>query len=712
MEICKGVAITDGKNRKNHIIPLYTIINAYHDAWNRSIPMNIGHDRTKPIGVTRMTGIFMEPGKAYVTNESLIMETPEEHKKLKQYIYTYDYEVFCKEHKSQIDELRDMLNGILSDNYKVAPIGQAVALRDKGVIKRLFPEWADTFKDGLVNVRELQSVYSITETGEKGFLIPGIYKRGGYLLFAHCYFRRTLSILNTTNDEFFNVFEKAKDNTDVDIKVALDLDMVGLPGTETSELEYQYIRGPHFNDDLCMIPEGVTCHENEHYDNVFSNILATQFYWHIQDGKRTFECEELCDRENVCVDDGEKMLWGCRYVHSMLEPNDGIPIHLDGAIRIYDDEQIIERIDASTDISKFGKNSQYKKLWRIDGEIPIHLWKELISTFYRENALIGEYFGGVDEKYEAIIDSDNNHNKENKQPSDFSYMEIKPGDGIRVFFRYLDKFDYSDQTEVRVWGKDSFLFADGKSINVMDAETITLLKLLKRRGINLNIPYTSIVDFNDMIFNFPTLCCRDSLVVDVVLEAIKDLCLAWNKNGDDRLISFGIRKNLESESFQISFAGHIADYISLFSSIPRFSECDYKGWVNSIYSLNNTFKSANNYPEKYKLIHGDVVCFKRMLVPPTAIEKIDMENGVMNATLKLHKDEISACLEHKINVAPYFRIKHAVCKKCGKDYLQCNCVKFIDENVADEVTEADMFGLVWTNRNAYFSMGELSFDSI
>lgn len=37
---------------------------------------------------------------------------------------------------------------------------------------------------------------------------------------------------------------------------------------------------------LDCIPEGVTCHENEHYDNVFSNLLSTQFYWHIQDGKR------------------------------------------------------------------------------------------------------------------------------------------------------------------------------------------------------------------------------------------------------------------------------------------------------------------------------------------------------------------------------------------------------------------------------------------
>lgn len=712
MEKYNGVAITDGKNRKNHIIPLNTIINAYHDSWNRSIPMNIGHDRTKPIGVTRMTGIYMEPGKAYVTNESLIMETPEEHNRLRQYIDAYDYDVFCEQHKSQIDELKGLLNGILSDEFKVAPIGQAVALRDKDVVKRLFPEWTNTFKDGMVNVRELQSVYSMTDTGEKGILIPGVYKKEGYLLFAHYFFRRSLSILNTTNEEFFNVFEKVKETTDVDIKVALDLDMVGLPGTETSELEYQYIRGPHFDDDLGTIPEGVTCHENEHYDNVFSNILATQFYWHIQDGKRTFECEELCDRENVCFDDGGKMMWGCRYVHSMIEPDSGIPIHLDGAIRIYDDEQIINRIDSSTDISKYGKKSKYKKLWRIDDEIPVYLWKELISTFFRENALIGEYLGGVDEKYEAIVASESNHNKEDKQPNDFSYMEFNPGDGIRVFYRYLEKFELSDQTEVKVWGKDSFLCEDGKTIKFMDAETITLLKLLKRRGVALNVPYTSIIDFNDTIFNFPTFCCKDSSVVNLVIETIKDFCLEWNKRGDDRLISFGIRKNLESESFQISFAGHIADFSVLFDCIPCLSECNHNEWINSIYSANNNFKQANNYPEIYKLLLGDMVCFKRLLVPPSIINNISMENGVMNVILKLNRDEISNYLEHKIIVAPYFRIKHAVCKKCGNDYLQCNCVKYIDEGVVNEVTEMDMFGLTWTNRNAYFPMGKLSFDSI
>ena len=551
-----GVAITDGKNRKNHIMPLSTLIKAYHDCWNKYIPVHIAHDRTRPIGLTRLSGIYMEPGKAYVTNESSFIETDEERLSLNKYISSYDYNIFCSEHKEQIEVLKEKLKGIISDEFTIAPIGQAVAIRDKEIVKKLFPEWTESFKDGLVNARELQAVYSMTKTGEKGFLIPGVYIRDGYLLFAHYFFRRTLSILNTTNEEFFNIFEKVKNNTDVDIKLALDLDMIGLPGTETLQAEYQYIRGPLFNNDLSMIPEGVTCHENEHYDNFFSNLLSTQFYWHVQDGKRTFECEELCDRENISFDEGKEMLWGCRYVHSMLESDSGIPIHLDGAIRIYDEEQILERIDTHTDISKCGKKSKYKKLWRIDNKIPIHLWKELISAFYRENALIGEYFGGIDKTYEAIVATNKNHNKEVKKPSDVSPIEFKTGDGIRFFFNYLEKFELSEQTEVKVWEKAAFLYNEGEKVKIIDSETITLLKLLKRRGVLLKIPITSRVNYNDMILNFPILCCKDSDVVDIVIKAIEDLCVAWNKAEDDRLISFGIRMNLENESFQISFAGH------------------------------------------------------------------------------------------------------------------------------------------------------------
>ena len=712
MDRYDGVAITDGKNRKNHIMPLSTLIKTYHDFWDKYIPVYIAHDRTKPIGLTRLSGIYLEPGKAYVTNESYFIETDEERQSLKKYISSYDFNIFCSEHNEQIEALKEKLKGVLSDEFAIAPVGQAVAIRDKEIVKKLFPEWTETFKDGLVNARELQAVYSVTKTGEKGCLIPGVYIRDGYLLFAHYFFRRTLSVLNTTNEEFFNIFEKVKNNTDVDIKLALDLDMIGLPGTETIQVEYQYIRGPLFNNDLSMIPEGVTCHENENYDNLLSNLLSTQFYWHVQDGKRTFECEELCDRENISFDERKEKLWGCRYVHSMLESDSGIPIHLDGAIRIYDEEQILERIDTRTDISKCGKNSQYKKLWRIDNEIPIYLWKELISAFYRENSLIGEYFGGIDKQYEAIVAADKNHNKEVKKPLDFSHIEFKPGDGIRVFFNYLEKFDLPEQIEVKVWEKAAILYNGGEKVKIIDSETITLLKLLKRRGVLLEIPITSRVDFNDMILNFPILCCKDSGVVDIVFNAIKDLCVAWNKTEDDRLISFGIRINLENESFQISFAGHIDDFTQLFKNIPRFSDCSINEWVDRIYTFNNIFKTANDYPDKFRLIYGNVVRFKRMIVPQKIIEKADMENEVLNVKLILPKEEVSYLSEHKIIVAPFFRIKKAICRKCGKDYLKCDCVKFIDENVTDELTELDMPGLIWTNRNTYFPIGKITFNIV
>ncbi len=36
MEKYQGVAITDGVNRKNHILPLNAIIKAYRDTWNNA----------------------------------------------------------------------------------------------------------------------------------------------------------------------------------------------------------------------------------------------------------------------------------------------------------------------------------------------------------------------------------------------------------------------------------------------------------------------------------------------------------------------------------------------------------------------------------------------------------------------------------------------------------------------------------------------------
>ena len=149
MEKYQGVAMTDGINRKNHIFPLSAIIKAYHASWHTALPVNLGHDRTKPVGYTMLTGIYMEPGKAYVTNESAIMETKEEHEKKKKMISAYDYKIFCEEHKNELDTLTKKLSGILSNEFRVAPVGQSVAIQDKDLVYRLFQNGLKQYKMAL-----------------------------------------------------------------------------------------------------------------------------------------------------------------------------------------------------------------------------------------------------------------------------------------------------------------------------------------------------------------------------------------------------------------------------------------------------------------------------------------------------------------------------------------------------------------------------------
>ena len=403
------------------------------------------------------------------------------------------------------------------------------------------------------------------------------------------------------------------------------------------------------------------------------------------------------------------MLWGCRYVHSMINPSTGLPTHLDGAIRIYNDEQILARIDSKTDISKCGKNSKYIKLWRIDNDFNVAMWKELISSFYRENGLIGEYFGGVDEKYDQIKKESDEHNTVVKKPNIFAHIELNEGDGIRIYFRYKSKFDIIADRDIRIYNKDSFILQDGRKVKILDADTVTLLKYLKRKGLSLRMPTTSLIAFEDMIFNFPTLCCKSLQVADVVITAIKELCQAWVRNQDDRLVSFGLMVNLAAEAVHISFAGHVNDFEKLFNVIPKLSEVAFEEWIETVYQENNKFKLGGDCPDKFRLIHGDVVCFKRFIVHPNKIRKLWVENGSVYAQFNMTKEEGDELLQHKIIGAPFYKINQDRCNKCGMDYAQCTCVKFIDENVSDEVVKADLLGLIWTNRNASYPNEKLEF---
>ena len=146
--------------------------------------------------------------------------------------------------------------------------------------------------------------------------------------------------------------------------------------------------GPPFRGDPSRQPYGVTVHGPTRHDDL-SGLLRTEFWWYGKD-ERTVEIEELVDRRLVDVHDGNAA-YVCRFVHSIFDSSTGRPRHLDGAVRLYDDEGWTGR--TGSHIDKFGKNATRVKLWRVDGDIPLETWYLLIHMFFRENSTVPEYFG-------------------------------------------------------------------------------------------------------------------------------------------------------------------------------------------------------------------------------------------------------------------------------------------------------------------------------
>ncbi|AHB50445.1 hypothetical protein W911_16875 [Hyphomicrobium nitrativorans NL23] len=228
---------------------------------------------------------------------------------------------------------------------------------------------------------------------------PGIFHdpEKDVVLFAHPYLRRSLSRLNVLNNDLLTrLAALAESELSVTLRLRLDPDIVGYPDTRAA-LELEFWRGPKFTDDIGKIPAGVTEHKASDRLKEFEGIDRTQFWWKTEDEhKRTFEAEEIRDTPSLGVSND---YYGCRYMHSEFGTREETITHFDGAIRGYDTEAFVTRIDQSID--RAGKRADYTKLFRVDGGLTVELWKELVSDYFRGNTLVPEYFGSPPQRDET-----------------------------------------------------------------------------------------------------------------------------------------------------------------------------------------------------------------------------------------------------------------------------------------------------------------------
>ena len=86
-----------------------------------------------------------------------------------------------------------------------------------------------------------------------------------------------------------------------------------------------------------------------------------------------------------------------KYIHAEFDINAGTFRHFDGAIHFYTEEEYYQRRD--NDFNYNSKNSlQLKtisqKLFKVNGQVTIEEWVNLVSHYLTGNPLIFEYFEG------------------------------------------------------------------------------------------------------------------------------------------------------------------------------------------------------------------------------------------------------------------------------------------------------------------------------
>jgi hypothetical protein len=666
---------------------------AYSDNWKWGVPSFLNHDHLKPIAWSRVCALYFEPGMVRTANLTYVPENDSESKLIGSQIQKYYIEKTTEFISPYKNELLKRLKPYLSRDYKFCAT-ESAAVIDKGIAKRVFPEIFETDdKHGLVLLSKLNPV------------APGIFERDGLLIYASSFFRRSFSRLNTLNTPFLKRFQEISLSRQLNSKIALDPDMVGLPDSLHEVFEFQYWWGPLFNEKLDDIPNGVSIHKSNQKDIIFTDIESTEFWWYEQDGRKTFECEEVVTRPSLGISDTS---YGCRFVHSMIDQHSNEPFHLDGAIRIYDEEKILKRWDV--DISNSGKDAEYIKIWRLDGNISVSEWKELISHYYRDNMLVGEYFGGKDNlkdfKPELIV-------KENNTAplSEYVPTHMEKGEGIRIALSYHART--SERNTGRKIRVTNSLELNNSRVRYVEADTLEIIKKLRKRGETLNVPpNTEIIAFEDMLINFPLFLHRGSQAVrdaNVTLDVIHELCCSWRDRHDDRAITFNIGIEYDTKEAVFSFAGHIDDLIKWFNfSGSRFpsQESEIGLWCETAAKfLTDNFPESNDKPKLGELLNSSgMLHFERRFLSPKDYELyMDEKNKAVGVEIKMLRSETEVVKEIKnghLQVAPAFIVTKSECSKCGSEYRFCDCSKYIENDVVEIMQKVWCIGVFWTKRKA------------
>lgn len=653
--------------------------------------MLVAHDVSQIVGWTHPLVLHFEPGLTRAVGLTQLAENNDESRRLVQHFQNHLYSRFSSEHGEDIDYLKQILAGNLAGD-ELAIEAECVALVAKGLAKRVFPNLFS---------QPLQDRYGLVPVNQLNPIGPGVYQSDELVLFAHWFFRRNLFRLNSLNYPFLEQLQSISD-INPSAKVALDPDMLGLASTYNGgRLELAYWWGPKFNDDLAQIPVGVTHHEADELEKVCYGISSTQFRWGSRKGEHIFEVEELRDIPSAV---GSENRYGCRFAHSIVFEETGLIDHIDGSIRMYSEEAMIERLEV--DLAHAKRDTEYTKLWRADN-VNVPIWKRLLSDYFRDNHLIGEYLGA--DKQELLEFQRSSDEAQRPLSEVYTPYSMTPGMGVRVALAY-QPLRHEMNSDREVVALDSI--SDGNTTyQYVESDVLELKKILIELGASLHISdEIKTVSFKDFHVNLPLILHSDLILPDglhTTIEAIKILVDFQNSAGYDSVVCYklGFPVDDKREAW-VSIMGHISDVAKWLSDslshVPVTPD-ELHSWSEAVASY---LKEEFPIPTSSKIVFETLMSSGLLLIDRRRIEigdfRIQHSEELQAHLYELQFDKDDETLaktlqEEGIVPSVGFLILESECTKCRQPYETCSCSKMFDKEVAREIKSALPFPF-WTDK--------------
>lgn len=684
-----GVLSSDALNRDGYVIAFEALEQMVADTAVRGMPQLVDHDFHRPLGWIIPFCVLIEPKFSRSIGSFYYGDNDEDFSSIQPRIEDHwtriNYEA-CKPH---IEVFKTILAAEFSESGKFIEKG-AVAYHSEKIVSRFFPNLFDNLdKSGLVYLNDILKEFD--------YAGQGIFKSKttDLCIFCHQYFKRSLSLLNSYNTYFLDEFISLNGRKDITLRIAIDENLIGLSKTIQGSLEFDYWWGPKFTDDIANLPDGVTRYEANSDQKFFSNLMGTEFWWKTDKNEKTLEIEEIREKPSLGVG---RSSYGCRYIHSIFDTDTNDFIHFDGAVRMYDEEQILERWE--NNINKAGKNTAYTKLFRIDGKLELADWKKLCILYYKSNPMLFEYFGAKDE-YENVRNS--NKTIPLSKEEELIPHKIEPEDGVRILASYFQKRDDYNTFERKVVNPDSLQFRNNDVMDILEYDIIEIEKYIKRSGGRLaypdNIRFVKPFDFYT---NYPFIIHgsgNTEELVKLTMQAYQSVIEIQNQKLN-KTITFTIAWEMEKFEVRLSIFGRsseIEKWLKHAGDIP----VDYPSFRKWLKEQCEWVYSNYEYRKRdfLHLVQQDGAFFmKRSAIDYTKISFPD-ENDKNYFEIEAGKDEALMKLmeEKKIFPAHLGLLNKVTCTKTGENYLTSNTSKYFDKDVQMAVEEIDLLGFFWTD---------------